>query len=97
MTFDLLTSTCLPSIKFLGPSVLQLLSRNHFSVQGHCDIFAQGHCDLDFRPTELKFNRGLPLGMTNLHTKYGVPVLKRSLVIERKPFISSQGHRDLDL
>ena len=108
LTFDLLTSyligvfywsspSCIQSMKFLCPSILQLLSGNHFSPKGNCDLSAQGHCDLDFRPTELKINRDLPLGMTNLHTKYGVPGPRRSSVIERKPFFSSQGHGDLDL
>ena len=109
LTFDLLTSysigvvfywscpSCIPSMKFLGPSILQLLSGNHFSHKSHCDLTAQGHCDLAFRPTELKNNRDLPLGMANLHTKYRVPGPKRSSDSERKPFFSSQGHRDLDL
>ena len=44
-----------------------------------------------------KIERGLLLGMANLHTKYGVPRPKCSSVIERKPSFTSQGHYDLDL
>ena len=95
MTFDLLTSysigvfywscpSCIPCMKYMGPSIIHLLSGNHFSAEGHCDFSVQNHCDLDFRSTELKIYRDLPLGMTNLHTKYRVPGPKRSLVIERK-------------
>ena len=108
LTFKLVTSksigviywwwpTCTPSINFHGQSILQLLSKNNVSAHCHCDLSAQGHCDLDFRRTDLKINRGLLLGMANLHTKYGVPQPKRSSVIERKPFFTSQGHHDLDL
>ena len=108
LTFDLLTSysigvfywscpSCMSSIKFLGPSTPHFLSGNHFSAKGHCDLSTQGHCELDFRPTELKFNRDLPLGMTNLHTMYSVLGPKRSSVIRGKPFFRSQGHGDLDL
>ena len=102
LTFDLVTlkligvicwwwPTCTPSMKFLGPS------KNYFSAHRHCDLSAQGHCDLDFRRTDLKTNRGLLLGMANLHTKYGIPRPKHSSVIVRKPFFTSQGHHDLDL
>ena len=44
-----------------------------------------------------QLNRGLLLGMANLHTTYGVPRPKHSSVIERKLFFTSQGHHDLDL
>ena len=59
----------------MGLSIHQLLSGKHFSDKGRCDLSAQG--DLDFRPNER---------MTNLHTKYRVPGLKRSSVIERNHF-----------
>ena len=105
LTFNIVTSksigvicwwwpTCTPSINFHGQSILQLLSTNYFSAHCHCDLSAQGHCDLD---CDLKINRGLLLGMANLHTKYGVPRPKRSSVIEWKPSFTSQGHHDLDL
>mgnify|MGYP006892324598 CR=1 FL=1 len=35
--------------------------------------------------------------MTNLSTKYEVPEIKGSQVIDRKLFFSAQGHTDLDL
>ena len=81
--------------KYEVPACAQELSGTHFSAKGHCDLSAQGHCDLDFRPIELKIN--MDLGKTNLHTKYGATGPKRSLVIESKPFFSSQGDGKLTL
>ena len=71
------------------------LSKNNFLAHCYCDLSAQDYCALDFWRTDLKINRGLLLGMVNLHTKYGVLRPKRSSVIERKPFFTSHGHHDL--
>jgi hypothetical protein len=48
-------------------------------------FYLQGQCALD-----PKINRGHLLVMTNHHTMFEVPRPKRSLVIDRKPFLPTR-------
>ena len=74
-------------MKFLD-IIPQLLSGNHFS--------AEGYHDLGLQPSDLKINRGHLLVVTNLHTKYEVPVPKYLQLLSGNHF-SAQGHCDIDL
>jgi hypothetical protein len=67
----------IPSLMFLGLSILLLLIGNRF--------YQQGQCDLDLCPLDLKINIGHLLVMINHHTKFEVPRPKQSLVFTWKP------------
>jgi hypothetical protein len=49
-------------------------------------FYLRRHVTLIFDPFELKINRGYLLVMANVLSKSEVPIPKRSLVIDHKPF-----------
>ena len=70
----------LESHQFLVASVIQLLLGKRF--------FTSRSCELDLRPTDLKINRDHLLDMTNMHSKYGAPGSKSSILIEQKQSVT---------
>jgi hypothetical protein len=77
------------SFMILGVCVLELSSRNHFTISGHCD--------LDLWPSDLKINRGHLQVMINVPMKFHDPSPKRSWVIIGNHLVDEPTDRPTDM
>ena len=79
-----------PALRIIGASILQLLIRNGFQIQEHCDLANW--------PYDAKMNRSHPLVTSNISTNFDCYRSMHSPVIIWKWFSgSSEGHCELDL